>query len=76
MGGGGGYMDLNGNGNGMVDIPDAIPVELSYQVKYEGEEEGQGTSRSDGGRAKNGPTLAVELDKSQDLRVRDGQRGF
>ena len=53
----------------MVDIPDAIPAELSYQVRYEGE----GAADRDGGRpaAREGG-LAVKLAKSQDLRVSPG----
>lgn len=48
-------------GSGMVEIPDAIPAELSYDVRYEGE----------GADAEAGPAerLAVKLNKSQDLRV-------
>ena len=63
-GGGSGSGGRGGGGDGMVDIPDAIPAELSYQVKYEGEDRRSGRAAT----AKDG--LAVELAKSQDLRVR------
>ncbi|CAM9897950.1 unnamed protein product, partial [Hapterophycus canaliculatus] len=51
-----------GGGSGMVDIPDAIPAELSYQVRFEVGEDGNRGSAS----ARDG--LEVELAKSQDLR--------
>ena len=56
-----------GGGTGTVDIPDAIPAELSYEVRYEADA-GADRDRDRGRRGAGG--LAVELAKSQDLRVR------
>lgn len=60
----------SGGGSG-VDIPDAIPAELNYQVRYEGDIGADRDRGSAGGRRGAGE-LSVELAKAQDLRVRLG----
>lgn len=68
---GGGSGGGSGVGSNAVDIPDAIPAELNYQVRYEGDVGADRDRGSAGGRRGAGE-LSVELAKAQDLRVRLG----